>query len=443
MGIVVDETDLSRTTDRLGNPLGEGVPYARGKLLQTSEDDYKKLSHAWEVIAARSEALGRDAIYNLSGLERSLPPEPSSEHAAIGWQMADDDLSPAFNLEALVAAGLDHLGGENGTHDIAVFNRLTAATYATVMTLVRPGDVVVGVSASYSHPSVVRAVGHVGARLLDTSGVRDFAVAMESDQPISLVVLTRLAVTYDLLDIADIQRVMEIAHAKGVPVYIDDAGGARVGPAIFSQPRLLQLGADVGATGLDKYGTVGPRVGLLGGRRDLVSRIRARAFEMGMEARPMLYSRVRHSLEQYRPERVRDLVDTTLAVGRAMKAHFGERVRMNDIIADLAAEDIYELALERSGLASSTLVPYEATAALAMVLLRDYGVMTVHFAGVPPGTSSILFKFVPPETLERFGGAEAFATAVDTAVDSVAGMIGDPSQVAALLFGDASESAGR
>ena len=28
----------------------------------------------------------------------------------------------------------------------------------------------------------------------------------------------------------------------------------------------------------------------------------------------------------------------------------------------------------------------------------------VHFAGLPPGTAALMIKFLPPETLARFGG---------------------------------------
>jgi hypothetical protein len=42
--------------------------------------------------------------------------------------------------------------------------------------------------------------------------------------------------------------------------------------------------------------------------------------------------------------------------------------------------------------------------------------ITVHFAGMPPGTSSLLVEFVSPETLERFGGAEAPAKAIDSSL---------------------------
>lgn len=71
-----------------------------------------------------------------------------------------------------------------------------------------------------------------------------------------------------------------------MPVYVDDAGGARVGPAMFDQPRTLQLGVDLVATGLDKYGTVGPRLGVMAGDKALVDRIRVRGYEMGLEAGP-------------------------------------------------------------------------------------------------------------------------------------------------------------
>src|SRR5262249_17797957 len=159
-------------------------------------------------------------------------------------------------------------------HDIAVFNRLTGATMATHLTLVSPGAVVIGVSETHSHPSVIRAASQSGARFIDTAGLPAFRDAMATERSVALVVLTRLAVTYDLLPIEAIRTIVGLAHNKGALVYLDDAGGARVGPAAFDQPRMLELGVDIGATGLDKYGTKGPRLGLLGGGKDLVSRVR-------------------------------------------------------------------------------------------------------------------------------------------------------------------------
>src|SRR6185437_8281262 len=130
-------------------------------------------------------------------------------------------------------------------------------------------------------------------------------------------------VTYDLLPLEAIETIVRLAHDKGALVYIDDAGGARVGPAAFGQPKTLELGVDIGATGLDKYGTKGPRFGLLAGRRDLVGPIRAKGFEFGMEARQALYPAVVHTLEQYDPARVRALIEATKQVAAEMRPRLG------------------------------------------------------------------------------------------------------------------------
>jgi L-seryl-tRNA(Ser) seleniumtransferase len=244
-------------------------------------------------------------------------------------------------------------------------------------------------------------------------------------------------VTYEIMPTDELQQVVQLAHDKGVRVYVDDAGGARVGPAIFDQPRTLQLGVDVVATGLDKYGTVGPRLGVMAGEKALVSRIRARAFEMGLEARPFLYPAAVRSLVGSTTERVQELVDTTREVAVAIKDMLGDRLHETSVIAELLADDILAMALERAGLRTPPIVPYEASAALAMLLLRDYGIITVHFVGLPPGTSALMFKFIAPEVLKRFGGAQAYAQAIDESLNRLADMLAEPEQLRRLLLGDA------
>lgn len=418
-------------TDRFGNPLGPALPYARGRILASTEDDFRKLRRAWRIIERRIHQGGPESVFNFSGLERSLP------LAAEDLRFADDELAPALYLDRLTALTLEHLGGSADRHDVVLLNRMTGATLATHLALVKPGDVVIGVSASHSHPSVVRAAAYAGAKFVDTSALEPFADTLEREGHVALVVLTRLAVTYDLLSLETLRSVIRLAHDKGAPVYVDDAGGARVGPAVFDQPRMLELGVDVGATGLDKYGTSGPRLGLLAGQKDLVARIRARGFELGLEARPMLYPAAVRSLEGYTPDRVRQLVRSTKEVAAALRARLGGRLHETPVTAQLLAEDILELAMERGGVSQPPIVPYEAAAALAMLLLEDYGILTVHFAGLPPGTASFLFKFIPPETLARFGGADAFARAVDSSLTKLASLIGEPEKIRSLLLGDA------
>jgi L-seryl-tRNA(Ser) seleniumtransferase len=417
---------MATDRDRFGNRFAPGLPYARGEIVRSTEDDFRKLQRAQAVIARR----GSEAVFNFSGLERSLP------LAADELALADDELAPALYGERFRALALAHLGGAVARHDVMLFNRLTAATFATHLTLVQPGDTVVGISPTYTHPTVIRSAAQAGGRFVEAAGVAGLETALAREPRVSLVVLTRLAVTYDLLPLDDVRAAVRLAHAGGARVYADDAGGARVGPAIFGQPRTLEIGVDVGATGMDKYGTVGPRLGLLGGDAALVARIRARAYEFGLEARPMLYPAAVRSLAGYTPERVRVLVETTRAVGEALRGVFGDRVHLTPVTAQLRADDLLALGMERAGITTAPVVPIEATAAVAMLLLEDYGVITVHFAGMPPGTSSLLVKFVPPETLERFGGAEAFAKAVDSSVDRLAALLREPAALRALLVGD-------
>jgi L-seryl-tRNA(Ser) seleniumtransferase len=411
--------------DRFGNPYAPNLPYARGQILATTEDDFRKLERAWALIRGR----GPDNVFVFTGLEHALPITGEE------LRFADDEIAPALYFERLRSLALEHLGGSPDRHDVAVFNRMTGATLATHLTLVKAGDVVIGASASYSHPSVVRAAKHVGARFIDTAGLARFKEVMAHELRVTLVDLTRLAVTYDLMPVDEIRVIVRIAHDRGALVYMDDAGGARVGPAGFAQPRMLELGADIGATGLDKYGTVGPRLGLLAGRADLVAKIRATGFEFGLEARQMLYPAVVNTLAQYDPARVQSLIETTRQIAGELRPFVGNRLRETPTTVQLPADDILEIAMRRGGVEEPPIAPYEAAAALAMLLLQNHGMLMVHFVGVPPGTADLLIKFVPPETLERFGGAGRYARAVDDSLTRLGVLLREPASVASLLLG--------
>jgi len=214
---------MGKRVDRFGNAFAPTLSYARGRILASTEDDFRKLQHAWSIVRER----GPEQIFIFTGLDHSLPMEPED----LRW--ADDEIAPALYFDRLKALALDHLGGSPGRHDVMVFNRLTGATLATHLTLVKPGDVIIGVSASHSHPSVIRAAAHAGARFTDTAGRDEFTKALEREPNVALVDLTRLAVTYELLPVEAIRAIVKLAHDKGALVYVDDAGGARVGPASF------------------------------------------------------------------------------------------------------------------------------------------------------------------------------------------------------------------
>ncbi|MFC4116850.1 hypothetical protein [Nonomuraea zeae] len=407
----------------------DGLPYEPGAFLTGTEAHLRKQAEAWRHIRRRrAEGAG---LHNVSGLERGLPQQDSGD--------LDDEWSGALYGERVRDLGLAHLGGTADLDDVMVTNRLTAALFAAMQVTVRPGATVIGVSPAYSHPAIVRAVRDAGGHFVDTVGAAGFEAALREHPEVSVVTLTRLAVTYDILGEDDLRRVVELAHARGAVVVVDDAGGARVGPAVAGQPRTLELGADLGATGLDKYGVIGPRVGLLGGRADLVARVRARCYELGTECRPVLYPAVANCLESYRPERVRELVGSTREVGAALRARLGDAlVEETPFITRIPGEAVAAELSRRAGGGAVTPAPIEATALLAMALLRDHGLLTVHFAGLPPGTAALLIKFLPPETIAVLGGPDAFAAAVDDSLDRAASALTGEDAVRLLLFGPTS-----
>ncbi len=278
------ETPMNR--DRHGNPFAPGVPYARGGLVTSTSDDLVKLRTAWKLIKDRWEKRGPDSLYMLSGLERRLQLDP------VDLSIMDDELASALFIDEFTRLGLDHFGGDPAKHDVMVLNRLTAALLVAADVMIKPNDTVIGVSPRYSHPAVVRAVAHARGKFRDTTGLAEFTAAMDAADEVDVVFITRLSVSYEILNERELGDVVRIAREHGARIIVDDAGGARVGPAVFGQLRTLELDVDVCATGLDKYGTTGPRLGLLGGQTDIVEQIRCRAFEMGLEARQMLYPAV-------------------------------------------------------------------------------------------------------------------------------------------------------
>ena len=55
---------------------------------------------------------------------------------------------------------------------------------------------------------------------------------------------------------------------------------------------------------------------------------------------------------------------------------------------------------------------------------------------MPPGTSALMLKFIAPEVLKRFGGAQAYARAIDACLTTLADLLAAPAPLRRLLLGD-------
>lgn len=416
-------------TDRFGNRLDPELSYATGRILSTAMDQYDEALEARRIIADRWAADGPGAIFNFSGLERGFPAD-AGDLADL-----DDETAPALYGDRFTQRTLEHFGGDPDEHEAFLANRMTAATVSTFMTLVDPGQTVIGVAPNTSHASVIRAADLVDATFVDVNGYEEFERELAAAADVGLVALSRMDVTYEIFDADEVDRIVRRANDDGTPVYMDDAGGARVAPVLFDHPKSLELDVDVVSTGLDKYGVYGPRFGVMAGDAALVRRIRSQAWELGLEARPTFVVGAVRSLERYDPQRVRECYEATMTVGDALRDRLGGAVTETPSILKLTGEDILDLAMARAGIDEPTLVPIEATAALSMLMLRDHGVITIHFVGIPSGTPDFLLKFMPPEELERFGGPAAFAGAVDGSIDELAELLDSHDRIRSLLLG--------
>ncbi len=416
--------------DGFGNPIDPELSYATGEILQTGRDQYDEALAARRFIRERWESEGPEAIYNFSGLERGFPIEAGD------MENLDDETAPALYEDRFTELTLEHFGGTAKKHDAFLANRTTAATTSAFLTLTDPGETVVGIAPNHSHASVIRAADLADTEFIDTSDYDEFLEAFESADSVGLVALSRMDVTYEILDVETVRRVIETAHERDVPVYMDDAGGARVAPVLFDRPRSLELGVDVVSTGLDKYGVYGPRFGVMGGRSDLVQRIRSQAWKLGLEARPTATVAAVRSLERYEPGRVRELYEATVELEAELEARDDLTVSKTDSILKLTGEEILRTAMKRANVEETDLVPIEATGALSMLLLRNHGIVTVHFVGIPSGTPDLLLKFLPPEEIERFGGVSELADAIEGSISELSKRIDDTNEVRSLLLGE-------
>jgi len=89
-----------------------------------------------------------------------------------------------------------------------------------------------------------------------------------------------------------------------------------------------------------------------------------------MEARQMLYPAVVRTLEQYDPSRVRALIATTKQIAGELSSATGQPPARDAHHGADRCDDILEIAMERGGMSEAPVVPYEASAALSMLLLR-------------------------------------------------------------------------
>ena len=430
-GVRSGPNDSQDKTDTFGNPIDPVVGFARGSIIRSSIEEAVRLRHAQAIASQRVKASGVQSIGVFTGNQRYFPINPDDIAT-----VCEEWVGPGLCAEELRQVAIEHMGGQ-ADDETAVFNRTSAGIIATIAALASGKPVVSVVPpGGRSHVSAVRGAKIAGIGFVEIQADRDWRQAMAQNHP-ALVVVTTVTSSLELLEDRISVEIIQYARSLGAKVFLDEAYGARLRPILHGGQLSLQLGADISITNTDKAGLSGPRAGVLVGRRDLVTAAGAKGAEFGMEARAPIVAAALRSLEKYCPGDLQAEAAAGQELAAALEKELGRELVHRSDLGPMVGEDaVLQVMMERAGLRGQTpvVVPSEATAALGMVLLRDYGVLTVNTHGQPGARVSLRLK-PTLNALSRVGGIDLVVHAVTESLDKVARIINDHDGMARLILG--------
>ena len=341
-------------------------------IVNNSLDEVKKRESSLKIIKSIIENEGRDSLYDVTGLSG-------------GFIASDEELNlletyvgPAIFEDELQIVGRKHLGGEK----VLAVNRTSSGILASILALVEEGSHVSHFLAEFpAHPSIPRSCAIVGASYDEFIDIDKFTIPENT----SLVVVTGSTMDHKVIDEELFKKVIDMAHEKDIPVLVDDASGARLRTAVFNQAKATELGADLVVTSTDKL-MPGPRGGLMAGRKDLIDEIKVKANQFGLEAQPPLILAMVNGIRNYTEENL------IKAISRKEEFYklLSEKYEMFEKTPTgvMVSEDSLKNQLERLNV-ETELSQKDCCFLWAMVLLKDFGIITIPAVGMPGASATI------------------------------------------------------
>ena len=341
-------------------------------IVNNSLDEVKKRESSLKIIKSIIENEGRDSLYDVTGLSG-------------GFIASDEELNlletyvgPAIFEDELQIIGRKHLGGEK----VLAVNRTSSGILASILALVEEGSHVSHFLAEFpAHPSIPRSCAIVGASYDEFIDIDKFSIPENT----SLVVVTGSTMDHKVIDEELFKKVIDMAHEKDIPVLVDDASGARLRTAVFNQAKATDLGADLVVTSTDKL-MPGPRGGLMAGRKDLIDEIKVKANQFGLEAQPPLILAMVNGIRNYTEE--------NLVKAMSRKEEFfdllSEKYEMFEKTPTgvMVSEDSLKDQLDKLNI-ETELSKKDCCFLWAMVLLKDFGIITIPAVGMPGASATI------------------------------------------------------
>jgi L-seryl-tRNA(Ser) seleniumtransferase len=406
-------------TDRFGNPFDPIVGYARGTILKSTDEEVQRMLRARHMVGDRVRAKGLDSIYDLSGMNRGA----GLSDAEVPHLTSHVPFFERFEGKTEPLA-LSHMGANEQQHKAIIVNRVSAANFIALTTILQPGDQVFALAPAggTSHPSTVRPIAMAGAVLQQFHSIDDLEQAWQTQGPPRLLLVTPISASKHHIDLAHVQRALALPRAAHTLAYLDDAHMAsRVG--FFREPRTFQVGeVDLAVCSADKH-VAGPRAGVFVGRPDLVDQIGSRIYELGLEAQAGQYVGVANALRNFDPEVIRQAGEVAKQLLEVMKTQYGDKVYQGGPGVSISGDDVLSIAMAQAGVKDKPkLVAIEAAGLVAMDMLGEDGILTIGAVSMP-GSAPVLRLMMYPDGARL--GVERIAASVENAISKLADTVND------------------
>jgi len=311
----------------------------------------------------------RSNLYDLTGLSGGFPVKQEDIN------LLETYAGPAIFEEKLQPLGVKHLGGEK----VLALNRTSSGILATILALVKPGRKVVHFLPQLpTHPSIPRSVDLVNGNYIEFTDTDEFKVTEKTD----LVIITGSTMDHKVITEEDFLKIIEVSG--NVPVLVDDASGARLRTIVYKQPRAIDMGADLVITSTDKL-MDGPRGGLMSGEAELIDLIKTKSHQFGLEAQPPLIAGMVGALENFKPDRILESRFKKQEVYQALLEDFSVEETPTGVM--ILPENVIK---ELKGKGMDTPLNEDVAATvLAMILLREYSIITIPAVGMPGASPTI------------------------------------------------------
>jgi len=416
-------------TDSFGNTLDPIVGYARGPILKSTDEEVARMLKARHMVGERVRTMGSDAIYDLSGMNR-------------GAGLTDEDTPhltshvPFFErfegkTEPLA---LKHMGADEAKHRALIVNRVSAANFIALTTILKPGDKVFALAPAggTSHPSTVRPISMAGAQFHQFHSIDDLEKAWQEQGPPRVLLITPISASKKHTDLAHVKRALALPRGPNTLAYMDDAHMAsRVG--YWREPRTFQVGEiDLAVCSADKH-VAGPRAGVFVGRPDLVEQIGSRIYELGLEAQAGQYVGVANALRNFDPEVIRKAGVLAEQLLEVMRQQYGDRVYLGGPGVSIGGDEVLKIAMEQTGAKGKpAIVAVEAAGYVAMEMLGQDGILTIGAVSMP-GSAPFLRLMMYPDGHKL--GVERIAASVENAIGKLGEVVNDVDAAREKLLG--------